>query len=315
MKRNRRRRNCTILFSLALATSYPAGSTLFAGGEAVIHPLDAATRDFERWKPNFFNRQNYYFWPRARADFNGQRALFWAAGLSPFEKRGRIVETPEQGRVLRVKYPAGKFGTRDSGVAFPWLLHGRYPELHLSYRVQFDENFQFTTSGKLPGLCGANDDLGCFRYTGGNKPRGDDGFSVRVVWLNAEGLVGSYVYHANQEGDFGEVIVWRGTDGEPKHLQPGRWHNIELRVRLNDPGIANGEVEAWLDGESVSFEKHFLFRDASDRGKAIAINEMYFNTFHGGSRPKDAPSQTQYASFDDFRLHLGFGVAIRLSVE
>jgi len=294
------RRTRIAILALVLAST---GATLQA--QELLHPDDAWTRTFERWQPHFFNPANLYVWSRARADFNGWRPLFWASGLSVFEKRARIVEAAEEGNALRVKYPAGRFGSAESGVTFPWLLRGRYEDLVLSYRVRFEDGFLFTTSGKLPGICGANDDLGCFRYTGGHRPNGDDGFSVRPVWLNAEGVVGavgSYVYHAGQAGDFGDIFVWRDWSGQPVRLVPGQWHTLEIRVWLNTPGITDGVVEGLLDGEPVSLESGFLFRNDTDAGRAIRINEVYFNTFHGGRHPSDAPAQTQYADFDDLQL-------------
>jgi len=268
----------------------------------VLHSDDSWMRNFERWNPTWTNRGNYYNWYRARKDFNGERVLFWASGLSVLEQRGKIVNDPVQGKVLRVKYPTGKYGSKDSGVAFPWILRGKYEELTLTYRVKFESGFQFTTSGKLPGLCGAVDEIGCFRYTDGNPPNGDDGFSVRVVWLKADGSVGTYVYHANQKGTYGDIFQWSHSDGNPVYLIPGQWHTIQLRVVLNDPGVANGYAEAWLDGEYVSRAEGLLFRNNSSAGRSLKVNEMYFNTFHGGNKSSDAPSQTQYAYFDDFKL-------------
>jgi hypothetical protein len=273
-------------------------------GIPVLDPDDAKIRNFERWNSSWTNPGNYYTWYRARKDFNGERVFFWASGLSIFEQRGKIVNDPVQGKILRVKYPSGKYGSKDSGVAFPWILKGKYEELTLSYRVKFQDGFQFTTSGKLPGLCGATDEIGCFRYTGGNPPNGDDGFSVRVVWLTGEGTVGTYVYHANQAGTYGDIFQWTHMNGEPIHLIPGQWYTIELRVVLNDPGMANGYAEAWLDGEFVSRADGLLFRNDTVAGRSLRINEMYFNTFHGGNKSSDAPSQTQYAYFDDFKLFI-----------
>ena len=269
-----------------------------------LHPDDAKIRNFERWNPTWLNSGNYYNWYRVRKDFNGDRVLFWASGLSALEKRGKIVNDSSQGKVLRVKYPSGKYGSKDSGVAFPWILKGKYEDLTLSYRVKFQDGFQFTTSGKLPGLCGATDEIGCFRYTGGNPPNGDDGFSVRVVWLNGDGLVGTYVYHAAQAGKYGDIFQWKYPNGEAAKLIPGQWYTIELRVVLNDPGIANGYAEAWLNGKFVSRAEGLLFRNDSPSGRSLRINEMYFNTFHGGNKSSDAPSQTQYAYFDDFKLFI-----------
>jgi len=269
-----------------------------------LHSDDAKIRNFERWNSSWLNPGNYYNWVRVRQDFNGERVLFWASGLSAIEQRGKIVNDAVQGKVLRVKYPAGKFGSQDSGVAFPWILKGKYDELTLSYRLKFQDGFQFTTSGKLPGLCGATDEIGCFRYTGGNPPNGDDGFSVRVVWLNKDGLAGTYVYHANQTGTYGDIFPWVHANGDPVILVPGQWYTVELRVVLNDPGIANGIAEAWLNGEYISRADGLLFRNDTAAGRSIKINEMYFNTFHGGNKSSDAPAQTQYSYFDDFKLSI-----------
>jgi hypothetical protein len=306
-----------VLFVVLLTMIFSISSTTALGMETLtqteegpvpqiptLHPDDAKIRNFERWKPTWTNRGNYYNWYRARKDFNGDRILFWASGLSIFEKRGKIVSDPLQGKVLRVKYPAGKFRSKDSGVTFPWILRGKYEELTLSYKVKFQADFQFVTSGKLPGLCGATDEIGCFRYSGGNPPNGDDGFSVRVVWLHGDGTLGTYVYHANQKSTYGDVFQWRHTNGEAVKVVPGQWHTIQLRVVLNDPGVANGYAEAWLDGEFVSRAEGLLFRNNTASGRSIKINEMYFVTFHGGNKSSDAPSQTQYAYFDDFQLSI-----------
>jgi len=306
-----------ILFVLLFTLLFSISSTTALGMESIsnldegpapqvptLHPDDAKVRNFERWNPTWTNRGNYYNWYRARKDFNGERVLFWASGLSVFEKRGKIENDLVQGKVLRVKYPSGKFGSKYSGVVFPWILRSKYDELTLSYRVKFQDGFQFTTSGKLPGLCGATDEIGCFRYTGGNPPNGDNGFSVRVVWLKGDGSVGTYVYHANQEEKYGDIFQWTHSNGEAVKLTPGLWHTIELRVVLNDPGVANGYAEAWLDGEFVSRADALLFRNDTPSGRSIKINEMYFNTFHGGNKSSDAPSQTQYAYFDDFKLYI-----------
>jgi hypothetical protein len=32
-------------------------------------------------------------------------------------------------------------------------------------------------------------------------------------------------------------------------VRDGLWHSFELRIRLNDPDQANGEIQFWLDGE------------------------------------------------------------------
>ena len=80
--------------------------------------------------------------------------------------------------------------------------------------------------------------------------------------------------------------------------QPGQWHRVQHRVVLNTPGVANGILEAWLDGKKVLSDDTYLFRNTAN----IGINLFYFSTFYGGNDSSWAPSQDQYVFFDNFRI-------------
>ena len=81
------------------------------------------------------------------ADFPTHRWVNMGRGLV------EIVEGPAaySGRSVRIKFPAGTFGNDHafkSIVDFPRT----YDELYVSYRVRFEEGFDFVRGGKLPGF-------------------------------------------------------------------------------------------------------------------------------------------------------------------
>lgn len=62
------------------------------------------------------------------------------------------------------------------------------------------------------------------------------------------------------------------------HFATGGWTNVSERVRLNDPGKANGEIELFVNGKSVINVKGLTLRDKG-QGK---IYGMQMQTFFGG---------------------------------
>jgi len=216
---------------------------------------------------------------------------------------GRAEIIDENGnKVLRVKYPAGCFGTDPGGCAIQirWAFHKDQASnaMWASYRIKFEEGFEFVKGGKLPGLCGGQ----C--YTGGNTPQQGDGWSARIMWRR-DGDIVQYMYFTDQHNTTGDDFNWN-LAGEQKRFQIGRWYDVATQVILNtvpDPdgagkGHKNGIVRSWLDGEQVLEVDTVRYVDFADQ----KINRFYFSTFHGGSDNTWAPSKDVYVRFDDFRI-------------
>jgi hypothetical protein len=85
------------------------------------------------------------------------------------------------GPVLEVTYPAGSYSVSTGGAQLYSLWNTSTPlqSMLLSYEVAFDAGFDWVRGGKLPGLKGGPDPLGC---SGGNKPNGSDCFSALMMW-------------------------------------------------------------------------------------------------------------------------------------
>lgn len=195
---------------------------------------------------------------------------------------------------LRVRYPEDSinFGSVDEdrplgGASFYVSLDGREASC-LHYRVRFPDGFDFVKGGKLPGLFAGK------APTGGEKVTGRDGWSVRLMWR--EGGAGElYEYVFNKKGRYG-ASVGRGSFRFPR----GRWIEVDLEIRENDPGQRNGRVRLWIDGLLVVEQRDVVFAtahpDAAKRG-------LLFSTFFGGSGSSWATPRDQHVDFADFRLH------------
>ena len=90
--------------------------------------------------------------------------------------------------------------------------------------------------------------------------------------------------------DYG-VSVGRGSFTFPA----GQWVTIAQRVKLNDPGLFNGEITVWFNGDKVIDVKSVSMRDSLDS----VIQGIHFSTFFGGSSPDWATPTDQRAWFAD----------------
>jgi hypothetical protein len=113
-------------------------------------------------------------------------------------------------------------------------------------------------------------------------------------------------------GDTGElaiqaaVVAEAGWDGEnfrqnqgtPLVFQPQHWYCIEVHVKLNTPGLADGEVAAWIDGELKLLHAGRQFRGATPTDPApstATIESAYIAGGYGGA----VVPELQYAWHDD----------------
>lgn len=224
---------------------------------------------------NFNNRVYGEVYTKSMANSDFGEVGYFDGGSN---NRLRIYGTTD--RHLRVTYPAGGVGTSSSGGQFKAKLDPG-TEYTLEYRVRFDPDFQWVKGGKLPGLCGGD----C--NTGGNKPNGN-GFSTRYMW-RANGALVVYLYHLDQQGNYGEDISTGFTFPEDQ------WVTIKQRIKLNTGNNANGVLQVWVNGSQKINRTNIRYMNNSTK----RIDTFYFSTFHGGSDSTWAPSSTVYARFDN----------------
>lgn len=199
-----------------------------------------------------------------------------------------------EGAMLRIPYPKGSvnFGSAEKGrplggAAF-YVPFTTGDTACLHYKVRFPADFEFRKGGKLPGLYGGK------APSGGEKVTGRNGWSVRLMWRKkGEGELYEYIF--NKKGKYG-LSVGRGDFTFPR----GRWVEIELEVRVNEPDRRNGIVRLWIDGKPVMEQDDVVF--VTDRKRGTEVGLM-FSTFFGGSDKSWASPRDQYADFADFRMY------------
>jgi hypothetical protein len=231
-----------------------------------------------------FDNQPVGLYNKAMLD-DDWRSPRWSRGVDD----GRVSVKADKGgnHFLRVVYPTGAVGMRLGGAGWRTAVEAQ-DALWMSYKIRFKPGYHFVRGGKLPGLGGGKSN------TGGHRPNGRDGCSVRFMWRE-NGKLSAYVYHPNQPTKYGEHFM------ASKPMVAGKWLTLKMRVKLNTPGKHDGCVLGWLDGEQVITVKNLRFRDI----KSIKLDKVLFETFFGGSGPAYRPDRDQFIDFDEFRVWVG----------
>ena len=193
---------------------------------------------------------------------------------------------------IRVKYPAGNYGTQRTGAQAPLTLPPQ-SQYYSSYSLRFSDDFDWggtNEGGKLPGLAGGSNCSGCVDCDGTN------GFTARLMW-RPDGEAVLYLYHMDKTATCGQNIPLKDKAGQNIHFQKGRWYTVTQRVKINSGNDSNGEVEMWIDGEHALL--HTGVRFVNNGGM---VDNFYFSTFHGGNDSSWAPDRDSYIWFDDVKI-------------
>ncbi|TFK19740.1 hypothetical protein FA15DRAFT_723298 [Coprinopsis marcescibilis] len=199
-------------------------------------------------------------------------------------------------------------------------------EATFAYAVFFPSDFDFVKGGKLPGLYGGNSDDEAYTCSGGSRSTAC--FSTRLMWRrNGQGEIYAYFpsydapgFEANaqlcpanatstssttttspttQKGNFCDdtfgISLGRGNFTFPT----GAWTTVAQRVRLNDAGQANGQVELFVDGKSVIKTSGIILRDVSGNGR---IRGLQVQSFFGGNTADWATPKDQNTYLGDFSV-------------
>ncbi len=212
------------------------------------------------------------------------------------------------GNALRVTQFQNTFGG-SSGAG--WTKDLGFPfqnDLYFSYRIRFEDDTDFVQGGKLPGFIGGTGPTGCVNVTG------QDGFSARLGWRGFGAIDGadplltaapkqthivSYLYHMDKPGNCGDTRNWyyNNDAADRVTIGPGKWYQIECRVKINTPGVADGLIQAWIDGVQVQDIRNMRWRDT---GGFIWVSGFYFSVFYGGGEFHRPVNKNEYFYFDDF---------------
>lgn len=161
-------------------------------------------------------------------------------------------------------------------------------ELWWRYWVKFPNGFYIDppNRGKLPGVGGLHT-YNCL----GNRPSTPEEpcFSARMLFsrnygqtgspngVDGENLVGFYVYHLDSPPTRGDIWTW---DPAVATLDNGKWYCVEGHIALNTPGLRNGTLQGWVDGNAAFARSDVGFRRANEDW--MGIKSFWFDIYYGG---------------------------------
>jgi hypothetical protein len=178
-------------------------------------------------------------------------------------------QAPDGSNALVANYPANTVKLSAAGHGYSFYSAGAHDdvivdgakEVMFSYSVFFQDGFQFVKGGKLPGLYGGTSLDTAKSCSGGRQDGRDECFSARLMWRkDGAGEIYNYLPSAAYsnsnycnyppfslcDAQYGESIG-RGAFTFPT----GQWTTVAIRLKLNDEGVANGEQELFVNGNSV----------------------------------------------------------------
>jgi len=165
---------------------------------------------------------------------------------------------------------------KESGVgATAWFGPTGYDRVYFRRYIRFADDYDQGDLNHVGGGLTAVAGTDRWRAMGsaGIRPRGDDHFkSAFEPWRDwgrypAPGYMFLYTYWMDMRGDRSGLFYGNhfGPDKEERiALQRGRWYCLEHMIKANQPGRADGELAAWIDGKLYTHHQGFRWRTAAD---------------------------------------------------
>ncbi|HYQ56867.1 MAG TPA: hypothetical protein VEP89_05910 [Draconibacterium sp.] len=243
--------------------------------------------DFEQTKEGkLSDKALKKIWPGASLICGKKDYIFYKTGITPQSKK---IVAENENQFLQVLLPKDRFGPV---TGTQWKIPLSPSDAYIfSYKIKFDEDFDFVKGGKLPGLAGGT------ANTGGKIPTGYDGWSARLMFWE-DGQLSYYAYFPDQTMEYGERFYFMNEKGDTLQISKGNWHSVKQLVKLNTVNKKDGVLQAWFDGAEVFKSDTMVFRNTPD----LKIDQVLFNVFMGGSDKSWAPKKNEFIAFDDLQV-------------
>jgi hypothetical protein len=163
---------------------------------------------------------------------------------------------------------------KESGVgALGWFGPEGHDRVHFRHYLRFapdyDQGNLHHVGGGLAAVAG--DDKWAHTGAAGLRPKGDDRFTSSFEpwkdWgrLPPPGRMFLYTYWMDMKRDPDGHYWGNNLEAAPAGrvaLERNRWTCLELMIRANEPGKADGELAAWIDGTLYIHYTGFRWRSA-----------------------------------------------------
>ena len=208
-------------------------------------------------------------------------------GLEHANQMARIIDTCIDGRrrnVLRACFPDH---TTEAAHGFQtgFFLGDTVKECYITYKVYFhgdnEKGFQWKKGGKLNGV-------NC-EFTQSGTIDANDGFKAGNMWWRC-GIMRFWIYH--QGSPSGGAYFWDEFNGGAFYLDSDTWYTLTIRYVMNDPGVANGIAEGFVNGHLWGQQTGIEFCSADRPDCGVNYEKIY--SFYGGG---DSTTQTWWDNY------------------
>lgn len=215
----------------------------------------------------------------------------WTAAYGTFDtidEDAALELEPLSGRALRVLMPGGSNDSLSLEYGFADKTGSEPSEIYFRYYLRLASDWNQTVDGgKMPGIAGTYGVAGW----GGRPSDGTNGWSSRGSYsltipegnpLAGFTPLGNYVYHADMEGQYGDIFIWNqswGVEGFGGLLPRNHWYCVEQYLSMNTLSVNDGVLRTWIDGRLAYEKTDVRFRDVA----TLLIEEIWLNIYHGGT--------------------------------
>jgi hypothetical protein len=222
-------------------------------------------------------------------------------------KGGNTVEIVDAGREGgKCAQVTATMGENTGGYLYKMLDHG-LETAHLRFYVKFEAEHEYIHH--FTKLMGYNPPTRWPQGRAGTRPDGSDFFSSGIEpWgRNGQekppGLWHFYTYHmdmkASRDGKYWGAFY---NPDPPVKVERDRWTCIEIMLKCNTPGQADGEQAFWHDGKPAGHFKGIRWRtDPKLNVNGFAI-ESYVTEDSARANRVENPRKTNRVWFDDIVL-------------
>jgi hypothetical protein len=196
-----------------------------------------------------------------------------------------------------IHYATQHFGDASTGPVLAAGLGQHFYDLYVQYKVYYSPGYFFDGYTYKQLIIGTQDDRShanvcCNPWVAHYMTIYPPGRSLLAEANNKQSASGQWVgFRQNQNGY---------SDSNLLTLQSGRWYTIEVRRRLNDPGVDNGVFQMWVDGTLLSQHTNVRFR--TPWNGSFGSNFTYGTNFVLISDYGGPATQTQSIYYDDIRM-------------
>ncbi|MBI2895758.1 MAG: hypothetical protein HYY06_19530 [Deltaproteobacteria bacterium] len=249
-------------------------------GSAAGSPLDARAWDGSQdLEPELDPDTVLLYEDFEREDFGLDWPTYWGSAPGP-----DTVDSPvwDGVRALWIQSFQGEHESAGRGEYAPFQGEGEgVDEAYMRIYLFLEEGFELGSCNQLKLFAIKGGAEMANTYGGaGEPPTGYDKMAV-VLAVDNDMAFHFYTYHMDQESIWGDYF-YLDVAGQA-FLEAGRWVEIEVGVRLNTPGEADGQLRGWIDGELRGDVQGLRFREVDD----VRVRRFDLEMYWGGDGPEN----------------------------